>query len=46
MIDQSHNVTDPSESLLSSAEAICSAFVKALMVEFFSRRSAHRAETT
>jgi L-rhamnose isomerase / sugar isomerase len=33
MIDQSHNVTDPSESLLSSAEAICSAFVKALMVD-------------
>jgi L-rhamnose isomerase/sugar isomerase len=33
MIDQSHNVTDPSESLLSSAEAICAAFVKALMVD-------------
>jgi L-rhamnose isomerase/sugar isomerase len=33
MIDQSHNVTDPVESLLSSAEAICSAFVKSLMVD-------------
>src|SRR5271170_2647977 len=33
MIDQSHNITDPVESLLSSAEAICLAFVKALMVD-------------
>jgi L-rhamnose isomerase/sugar isomerase len=33
MIDQSHNVTDPTESLLSSAEAISAAFVKALMVD-------------
>ena len=33
MIDQSHNITDPVESLLSSAEAICVAFVKALMVD-------------
>ena len=33
MIDQSHNVTDPMESLLSSAEAISVAFVKALMVD-------------
>jgi L-rhamnose isomerase/sugar isomerase len=33
MIDQSHNVTDPMESLLSSAEAIGAAFVKALMVD-------------
>jgi L-rhamnose isomerase/sugar isomerase len=33
MIDQSHNITDPVESLLSSAEAICAAFVKALMVD-------------
>jgi L-rhamnose isomerase / sugar isomerase len=33
MIDQSHNVTDPAESLLSSAEAICVAFVKALMID-------------
>jgi L-rhamnose isomerase/sugar isomerase len=33
MIDQSHNVTDPVESLLSSAEAISVAHVKALMVD-------------
>ena len=33
MIDQSHNVTDPIESLLSSAEAIAAAFVKALAVD-------------
>jgi len=33
MIDQSHNVTDPIESLLSSAEAIATAFVKALLVD-------------
>ena len=33
MIDQSHNVTDPMESLLSSAEAISAAFVKALIVD-------------
>jgi len=33
MIDQSHNITDPVESLLSSAEAIAVAFVKALMVD-------------
>ena len=33
MIDQSHNVTDPVESLLSSAEAISAAYVKALMVD-------------
>ena len=33
MIDQSHNVTDPVESLLSSAEGISIAFVKALMID-------------
>jgi L-rhamnose isomerase/sugar isomerase len=33
MIDQSHNVTDPIESLLSSAEAIVSAYAKALLVD-------------
>jgi len=33
MIDQSHNITDPVESLLSSAEAIGVAFVKALMID-------------
>jgi L-rhamnose isomerase/sugar isomerase len=33
MIDQSHNVTDPIESLLSSAEAIVAAFAKAVAVD-------------
>jgi L-rhamnose isomerase / sugar isomerase len=33
MIDQSHNVTDPVESLLSSAEAIAGAWVRALLVD-------------
>jgi len=33
MIDQSHNVTGPSGELVVSAEAICVAFVKALMVD-------------
>jgi L-rhamnose isomerase/sugar isomerase len=33
MIDQSHNVTDPIESLLSSADAIAAAFAKALVVD-------------
>jgi L-rhamnose isomerase/sugar isomerase len=33
MIDQSHNVTDPIESLLSSAEAIAGAYAKALLVD-------------
>ena len=33
MIDQSHNVTDPIESMLSSAEAITQCFAKALLVD-------------
>jgi L-rhamnose isomerase/sugar isomerase len=33
MIDQSHNVTDPIESMLSSAEAIVAAYAKALLVD-------------
>src|SRR5262249_57010294 len=33
LIDQSHNVTDPIESLLSSAEAIACAYAKALLVD-------------
>ena len=33
MIDQSHNVTDPIESLLSSAEAIAGAYARALVVD-------------
>ncbi len=33
MIDQSHNITDPIESLLSSAEAIAGACARALLVD-------------
>ena len=33
MIDQSHNVTDPIESMISSAEAIGAAYAKALLVD-------------
>jgi L-rhamnose isomerase/sugar isomerase len=33
MIDQSHNVTDPIESMLSSAEAIAQSYAKALLVD-------------
>lgn len=33
MIDQSHNVTDPVESVLASAEAIAAAYAKALLVD-------------
>src|SRR5437868_491230 len=33
MIDQSHNVTDPIESMISSAEAIGAAFAKAVLVD-------------
>jgi L-rhamnose isomerase/sugar isomerase len=41
MIDQSHNVTDPIESLLSSAEAIATAYAKALIVD---RQALHEAQ--
>jgi L-rhamnose isomerase/sugar isomerase len=41
MIDQSHNVTDPIESLLSSAEEITAAFTKALLVD---RQALHAAQ--
>jgi L-rhamnose isomerase/sugar isomerase len=33
MIDQSHNVTDPVESMMSSAEAIVSCYAKAVIVD-------------
>jgi L-rhamnose isomerase/sugar isomerase len=33
MIDQSHNITDPLESMLSSAEAIAGAFTRALLID-------------
>jgi L-rhamnose isomerase/sugar isomerase len=41
MIDQSHNVTDPIESMLSSAEAIAGAYAKALLVD---RDALHAAQ--
>jgi L-rhamnose isomerase/sugar isomerase len=41
MIDQSHNVTDPIESMLSSAEAIVGAYGKALLVN---RDALHAAQ--
>ena len=41
MIDQSHNVTDPIESMLSSADAIQYAFAKALIVD---RAALHAAQ--
>ena len=41
MIDQSHNVTDPIESMLSSAEAIGAAYAKALLVD---RDALHAAQ--
>ena len=41
MIDQSHNVTDPIESLLSSTEAIVSSYAKAALVD---RDALHAAQ--
>jgi L-rhamnose isomerase/sugar isomerase len=41
LIDQSHNVTDPIESMLSSAEAIATAYAKALAVD---RAALHAAQ--
>ena len=41
MIDQSHNVTDPIESMLSSAETIAAAYTKALLVD---REQLHLAQ--
>ena len=41
MIDQSHNVTDPIESMLSSAEAIAQCYAKALLVD---RAALHAAQ--
>jgi L-rhamnose isomerase/sugar isomerase len=41
MIDQSHNVTDPIESLVASAEAITTAYAKAVAVD---REALHAAQ--
>jgi L-rhamnose isomerase/sugar isomerase len=46
MIDQSHNVTDPIESMLSSAEAIAQCYVKALLVDRDALRAAQDANDT
>jgi len=46
MIDQSHNVTDPIESMLSSAEAIVAAYAKALLVDREALRAAQEANDT
>lgn len=43
MIDQSHNVTDPIESMMSSADAIVTAYSKALLVD---RDALHAAQET
>jgi L-rhamnose isomerase/sugar isomerase len=43
MIDQSHNVTDPIESMLSSAEAIAGAYAKALIVDRGALRDAQES---
>jgi L-rhamnose isomerase / sugar isomerase len=43
MIDQSHNVTDPIESMLSSAEAIAGAYAKALVVDRGALRDAQES---
>lgn len=40
MIDQSHNVTDPIESMLSSAESIAGAYAKAVLVDRTALREA------
>jgi len=46
MIDQSHNVTDPIESMLSSAEAIVTAYAKALLVDREALLAAQEANDT
>jgi L-rhamnose isomerase/sugar isomerase len=46
MIDQSHNVTDPIESMLSSAETIAACFAKASLVDRAALHSAQEANDT
>lgn len=46
MIDQSHNVTDPIESMLSSAEAITQCYAKALLVDREALRQAQQTNDT
>ncbi|HWV13746.1 MAG TPA: TIM barrel protein [Sphingobium sp.] len=46
MIDQSHNVTDPIESMLSSAETITACFAKALLVDREALHASQEANDT
>ena len=46
MIDQSHNVTDPIESMLSSAEAITGCYARALLVDREALHGAQQANDT
>jgi len=46
MIDQSHNVTDPIESMLSSAEAIVQCYAKASLVDRAALHAAQEANDT
>jgi L-rhamnose isomerase / sugar isomerase len=46
MIDQSHNVTDPIESLMSSADAIATAYAKALVIDRDALRGAQDCNDT
>ena len=46
MIDQSHNVTDPIESMLSSAEAIAQCFARASLVDRDALHAAQEANDT
>jgi L-rhamnose isomerase/sugar isomerase len=46
MIDQSHNVTDPIESMLSSAEAIAQCYAKASLVDRSALHGAQEANDT
>jgi len=46
MIDQSHNVTDPIESMMSSADAILTAYTKAILVDRNVLRETQEANDT
>jgi L-rhamnose isomerase/sugar isomerase len=46
MIDQSHNVTDPIESMLSSAETIAQCYAKAALVDRAALHEAQEANDT
>jgi L-rhamnose isomerase / sugar isomerase len=46
MIDQSHNVTDPIESMMSSADAIASCYAKAVLVDREALHAAQQANDT